>query len=111
MRGADLITEMVGTRNQQPGTSRLEGRGFRALIAWQKADDLASAVYRALKRTDIDPWLKSQAIRASISVAANIAEANGRGSLGDYLRFLDTAKGSLSEVEYYIHFLIKEEII
>ena len=47
--------------------------------------------------------LTNQMQKAAVSVAANIAEGSGRRTLRDYLRFLYIAKGSLTELEYYIH--------
>ena len=98
-----------GTGNRG-ATARAEG--FRGLVAWQKADELASAVFRAMSRLAAkDRWLAVQAMRAAVSVPANIAEGYGRGSLGDYLRFLDVARGSLAELEYYLHFMEREGLI
>lgn len=70
-------------------------------MAWRKADELGSAVFQALQEGQRPIWLVAQVTRAAVSVPANVAEGYTRGALRDYLRFLDIARGSLAELEYY----------
>ncbi len=101
---------MVGTKEEGRRKGE-EGRGFRKLVAWQHADRLASSVFQAIHRSQSPPWLISQVTRAAVSVPANIAEGYARGALRDYLRFLDIAHGSLAEVEYYLHFMVTNQLM
>ena len=76
-------------------------RNYRDLKVWQKGVDL---VVQCCQITEIFPrreryGLVSQIRRAAVSIPANIAEGNGRDHLGDYLRHLSFASGSLKEVE------------
>jgi len=89
-----------------------EDRGYKKLRAWQKADDLACAVFMEMGRPPPKPsWLVSQVSRAAVSIPANLAEGYGRGSLGDYLRFLDIALGSMAELEYFLHFMARTNLL
>lgn len=74
-------------------------RTFRDLIAWQKAMEMARAVYRDSVKMPRDErfGLTRQMRDSAASVAANIAEGHGRQSRPDYIRFLRVARGSLHE--------------
>ena len=86
-------------------------RGYRQLLAWQKADDLASRIFRAVRAAKAPTWLKDQVSRSATSVPANIAEGYSRSSIPDYIRFLYIARGSLAETEYFLGFLTKEGFV
>ena len=69
------------------------------------ADNLAVAVYEVSKRFPREEiyGITSQIRRAASSVAANIVEGASRESLKDYLHFLQIARGSLAETQYFLH--------
>ncbi len=77
---------------------------FRDLEVWQRACDLAVAVYRLTEgypRREMY-GLTSQMRSCAASVPANIAEGRGRHSDGDFVRFLRIAAGSLAELETFL---------
>ncbi len=79
-------------------------RDFRELRVWQKAHQLTLAVYRATVAYPRDELygLTSQTRRASVSIAANIAEGCARATDADYARFMHYAVSSASELEYHL---------
>jgi four helix bundle protein len=79
-------------------------RSYRDLIAWQKAIELVTEIYRATEGfPDSEPFgLTSQLRRAAVSVPSNVAEGQGRQSTGEFKQFLGHARGSLLEVETQI---------
>ena len=83
----------------------IAGRRFRGIKAWQRSDDLIALVYEATQHFPREEryGLTSQIRKAAVSVAANIAEGSARRSRPEYLQFLSMAKGSLTELSYYVH--------
>jgi four helix bundle protein len=76
-------------------------QSFRDSIAWQKAMDLSTAIYSATRSFPREEMfgLTSQLRRASVSIASNIAEGQGRLTTGEFMHFLGMARGSALEVE------------
>ena len=73
-----------------------EVRSYRDLLVWQRAMDLAAATYALSRSYPRDELfgLTSQTRRAATSIAANIAEGDGRSTKQAYLNFLRVAQGS-----------------
>ncbi len=80
-------------------------RDYTKIEAWRLADDFAVAVYKATKIFPKEELygITSQVRRAASSAAANIVEGSARESLKDYLHFLQIARASLSEAQYFLH--------
>ena len=77
---------------------------FKELTVWQKSHELTVSIYRTTKEFPAEEKfaLVSQLRRAASSVPANIAEGFSRKTLKEYIQFLFNARGSLSEVEYFL---------
>jgi four helix bundle protein len=77
------------------------GQSYRELIAWQKAMDLVTEIYRATSSFPREEQygLTNQLRRAAVSVPSNIAEGQARFSQREFHRFLGHARGSLVEIE------------
>jgi four helix bundle protein len=54
-------------------------KGFKDLLVWQLAKDLAVRVYRISESQDLkkDFGLRDQSRRSAVSVASNLAEGDG----------------------------------
>ena len=79
-------------------------RGYQELVAWQKAIELVAMVYQGTGDWPRDEayGLTNQARRAAVSVPANIAEGQGRGTEKEFAHHLRIAHGSLCELETYL---------
>ena len=79
-------------------------KDFKELKVWHKTHALVVLVYEASRRFPREEiyGLRSQLRRAAVSVGANIAEGCGRRSDGEFIRFLQIARGSASELEYHL---------
>ena len=83
---------------------RETAKRFTDLIVWQKAHKFVLSVYRftsAFPKEEIY-GLTSQLRRASVSIAANIAEGFKKTGSADKIRYLNISQGSLEECRYYL---------
>jgi len=73
---------------------------YRNLKAWEHAERLAVECVRASRGFPaFEQSLADQLRRAAYSVPLNIAEGSAKRGSREYRRYLDTARGSLAEVE------------
>ena len=61
--------------------------------------DLAVQFHKLCRSAQLPDYLKDQLLRASSSVALNLAEGSGRATRGDQARFFHIALGSLRECQ------------
>jgi four helix bundle protein len=77
---------------------------FKKLRVWRHAHALALNVAKvARKITNADySSLRRQMIRSALSVSANIVEGREKDTEPEFARFLEIAKGSVSELEEHL---------
>lgn len=75
---------------------------FEDLEVWKKSCRLSVRLYKLLKDCR-DYGIKDQMLRASVSIASNIAEGSERNSVLDFQRFLNIAKGSAAELRTQVY--------
>lgn len=83
---------------------------FKKLRVWAKAHALTLNVHRvatSIKGPQYAP-LRSQMIRASMSVSANIVEGREHKNDREFARFIGYALASTSELEY--HFIVARDV-
>lgn len=71
------------------------------LDVWKKSMDLVTQIYSLTKKFPKEELygLSSQMRRAAISIPSNIAEGRSKRTTRDYVRFVNIAYGSASELE------------
>lgn len=89
----------------------MEEKGYKKLIVWQKADELAYQIYIATKGFPKEETygIISQLRRAALSVPTNIVEGYGRQGKKELKHFVNIALGSLAETEYLLDFALRIE--
>jgi four helix bundle protein len=77
---------------------------FKKLLVWQRAHELVLAINHitAAMRGANYVSLRSQMVRAAMSISANIVEGRGQKSDREFARFLRISLNSTSELEYHL---------
>lgn len=77
---------------------------YKKLVVWQKAHAVAieaNQIATTIRGTQYSA-LRSQIIRAAMSVPANIVEGRAQKGEREFLRFLRYSAASASELEYHL---------
>ncbi len=79
---------------------------YEKFDAWKAAHELALAVYQITDRWPNSEryQLTAQIRRAALSVPTNISEGAAKRGPADFRRYVDIARGSLSELTYLLRF-------
>ena len=94
-------------------------KAHKKLVLWHKAVHLVVTVYEATRRFPASErfGLDAQMQRAAVSIPSNVAEGAARKGRKEYLQFVYTARGSLSELDTQVEiacqlgYLTPEELI
>ncbi len=70
--------------------------------------DLAVSFYRLIQKLSVEKHLRDQLLRASSSIALNLAEGSGKPTRKDQIKFFSIAMGSLRESQAILEL---EEVI
>ena len=84
-------------------------KSHRDLIVWQKAINLAEAVYSLTRHFPKEEiyGITNQIRRCAVSIPANIAEGQGRRSKKEFQQFLGHARGSLLELDTHLELALR----
>lgn len=84
--------------------------GYKNLLVWQIADELAKKIYKATNKFPTNELygIISQLKRASLSVPLNIVEGYARNSKKEFRQFLKISLGSVAEVGYLLEFSFEQ---
>ncbi len=76
-------------------------RSYRDLIVWKKGVELVKMIYHLTAKFPLEEkfGIIAQMRRAAVSVPSNIAEGHARNTPGQFIQFISTAEGSLSELD------------
>jgi len=76
-------------------------KAHKKLVLWHKAVHLVVSVYDVSRRFPASErfGLAAQMERAAVSIPSNVAEGAARKGRKEYLQFVYTARGSLSELD------------
>jgi four helix bundle protein len=79
-------------------------KGFQGLAAWKTAHEMVLLIYSHINEIPVMERynIRSQLLRAAVSVPTNIAEGTGRNTHKEMIHFFIIARGSLEELKYLI---------